>query len=111
MKTLVYKRTHIGDPDENGILGINDCLGRIRSCDFEAAIGIGGTSSHPRAVRINGKVNWIGIGSQKGAIHGRGPLVTFDHFVLIRSGRQRFPERGTHSRGANVCDQCSPVCV
>ena len=90
MKTLVYKRTHIGDPDGNGILGIKDCLGRMRSCDFEAAIGIGGTSSHPRAVRIDGKVNWIGIGSQKGAIHGRGPLVTFEHFVLYNQNGKDF---------------------
>jgi hypothetical protein len=36
-------------------------------------------------------VNWIGVGSRKGLTVGRGPLVTFDHFV-------RFEEKGQDFR-------------
>jgi hypothetical protein len=93
VRTLVYKRTHKGDPDKKGRFGIKDCLGGIRSWDFEAVIGIGGIGSRAIAQGINGKVNWIGIDPQKGAIHGRGPLVTFKHFVLydgkgVKVGKQ-----------------------
>lgn len=27
MKVLVYKRTHTGDPSENGVFGESDCMG------------------------------------------------------------------------------------
>ena len=42
MRTLIYKRTHPGDPDEKGRFGICDCMGRVRAWDFEAVIGVGG---------------------------------------------------------------------
>ena len=39
MRTLIYKRTHPGDPDAKGRFGIYDCMGRVRAWDFEAVIG------------------------------------------------------------------------
>jgi len=52
MRTLIYKRTHTGDPDANGCFGIYDCMGRVRALDFDAVIGIGG---------IGSEAQWAGI--------------------------------------------------
>ena len=83
MRTLIYKRTHNGDPDESGEFGIHDCLGRVRAWDFEAVIGVGGIGTEPVSHGLNGKVNWIGIGPHKRKVTGkRGPLVTFDRFIF-----------------------------
>jgi hypothetical protein len=86
MRILTYKRTHTGDPDESGMFGVNDCMGQVRDLEFDAAIGIGGTSAEPRAYQIDGKLTWVGIGAHK----KRGPwpssVVTFDIFVLVDSG-------------------------
>jgi hypothetical protein len=57
-------------------------MGKVRSYQFDAAIGVGGIGRMAKAEGISGKVNWIGIGSRKGPTEGRGPLVTFEHFVL-----------------------------
>jgi hypothetical protein len=38
MRTLIYKRTHTGDPDASGCFGIFDCMGRVRALDFDAVI-------------------------------------------------------------------------
>ncbi|WP_112487513.1 hypothetical protein [Thiomonas sp. X19] len=43
MRILTYKRTHVGDPDEFGRFGINDCMGRVRGYRYDAVIGVGGT--------------------------------------------------------------------
>jgi len=89
MRTLIYKRTHKGDPDKQGRFGVNDCMGRVRSRDFEAVIGIGGIGSEAKAAGIDGRLNWIGIGPQKEhRFKMRAPLVTFAHFLL-------FDEQGT----------------
>lgn len=83
MRTLVYKRTHIGDPDENGCFGIEDCMGRVRAYDFDSVIGVGGKSSQPRSQGIAEKLNWIGLGARKKAVKNRrAPVVTFEHFIL-----------------------------
>ncbi len=83
MKTLVYKRTHAGDPDANGCFGIEDCMGRVRGFDFDAVIGIGGVGRQPRSQKIDGKINWIGIGAKKKFTRKRRwPVVTFRHFAL-----------------------------
>lgn len=94
MRTLVYKRTHPHDPDERGCFGVEDCMGGVRARDFDAVIGIGGNGSEARYHDINGKVNWIGIGSHKHrAPRGyRGPLVTFNHFVLFEAAGPDFQE-------------------
>ena len=61
-------------------------MGKVRSHDFDAVIG-----REPEGYRIVGKVNWIGIGAHKQQIAGRrGPLVTFDHFVLFEDQGANF---------------------
>jgi hypothetical protein len=83
MRTLIYKRTHTGDPNPKaGVFGNNDCMGEVRSRDFDAVIGIGGISDEPRRHSIDGKLTWIGIGSEKlvGDPTARGPQVAFRHF-------------------------------
>src|SRR5687768_3773034 len=81
MPTLVYKRTHKGDPDSCGRFGCNDCMGRVRSWDFDAVIGVGGTGREARKCGIAGKVNWIGIGRHETYERGKAdPVITFDHF-------------------------------
>ena len=83
MRTLVYKRTHTGDPDSGGRFGIHGCMGRVRAWDYDAVIGVGGLGPEPTSHGIDGRVTWIGIGPRKATGKDpRGPLVTFDHFVL-----------------------------
>jgi hypothetical protein len=86
MRTLIYKRTHTGDPDVRGRFGIHDCMGQMRAWDFEAVIGIGGLGGEATSHGLDGKINWIGIGPHKRAAMGkRGPIVTFDHFLYYGS--------------------------
>jgi hypothetical protein len=93
MRTLIYKRTHIGDPDRNGWFGVHDCMGQVRSWDFDAVIGVGGIGAEPMSHGIDGRVTWIGIGAHKiPAEGGRGPLVTFDHFALLEASGPSFPQ-------------------
>lgn len=83
MRTLIYKRTHTGDPDANGCFGIYDCMGRVRALDFDAVIGIGGIGSEAQWAGIAGRITWVGIGAHRAVSHGRGPQITFDQFVLF----------------------------
>jgi len=85
MRVLVYKRTHPGDPDRDGVFGVHDCMGAVRSRKFDAVIGIGGISSEPRAKGIDRRVNWVGVGPHvfPGESRSRGPLIAFDHFLLM----------------------------
>jgi hypothetical protein len=86
MRTLVYKRTHRGDPDVDGCFGINDCMHSVRAWDYEAVIGVGGIGSKPEAHGIARKINWIGIGPRKRpSPTSDWPLVTFDHFLFYGS--------------------------
>lgn len=94
MRTLIYKRTHHGDPGPEGWFGIFDCMGPVRAWGFEAVIGVGGIGAEPKSHELNGKVNWIGIGAHKrpckGAAPGKhGPDVTFDHFLFYGSNGPR----------------------
>jgi hypothetical protein len=91
MRTLVYKRTHKGDPGPAGWFGIHDCMGSVKDWNFDAVIGIGGIGDEPTSHEIDGKVTWIGVGARKVPVPGRGPLVGFEHFVL-------FDEKGTDFR-------------
>ena len=59
MKVLVYKRTHTGDPSENGVFGESDCMGAIRNWYYDAVIGIGSIRSWEGDEGIAGKVTWI----------------------------------------------------
>jgi hypothetical protein len=81
MRILIYKRTHNGDPDRSGCFGVHDCMGAVRTSEFDAVIGVGGIGADALANGIAGKINWIGIGPSKIDVSGkRGPEVTFDHF-------------------------------
>lgn len=83
MRILIYKRTHTGAPDANGCFGAHDCMGRVRAMKFDAVIGIGGIGRDARAAGIAGKITWIGIGAHRTICDGRGPQITFDHFLLF----------------------------
>lgn len=87
MPTLIYKRTHNGDPDPHtGTFGNHDCMGRVRAWPFDAVIGVGGAGTEPVRWNIAGKVTWVGIGVHPGQPAGpdhRGPTVMFDHFLYL----------------------------
>lgn len=106
MRTLVYKRTHSGDPDEQGRFGIHDCMGSVRGRDYGAVIGVGGTGEEPRRNGIAEKITWIGIGPHKSKGTGRGPLVTFDHYLYFGQTGTKFskyaPTLAAHIYGMNV---------
>lgn len=86
MRILTYKRTHIGDPDRNGRFGIHNCMGSVRSWDFDAVIGIGGISDEPQSHGIAGRVTWVGRHPKKQLNpSGSGLLVTFESFILLDS--------------------------
>jgi len=74
VQTLIYKRTHSGDPDpKTGVFGNHDCMGKVRGWPFDAVIGIGGVGQEPQSHRIAGRLTWIGIGPQAIDYIGRGP--------------------------------------
>lgn len=107
VRTLVYKRTHKGDPDKSGCFGIQDCMGQVRGYAFDAVIGIGGKSRWPRRQGIAEKINWIGLGARK-KLHAerRGPVVTFEHFRLYeekgKSIYKEAPTLATHLYSGNA---------
>ena len=84
MNTVIYKRTHTGDPEESGVFGIHDCMGRIRDWNYDAVIGVGGKRPWPGDEGIALKINWVGVNPDKKKFPPakRGPRVSFDRFVL-----------------------------
>lgn len=83
MDTLIYKRTHTGDPNKSGIFGCHDCMGPVRGRRFDAVIGVGGKRPDRGHEDIAFKVTWVGINPSKTeAPNFRGPLVEFERFVL-----------------------------
>jgi hypothetical protein len=115
-RTLIYKRTHVGDPDSDGRFGIDDCMGKVRARDFYAVVGVGGIGSEPRSHGIDGKINWIGLGAKKGEHNGRGPIVTFESFCLWDSSGPCFKDYAPnlaeyiygHNVRAKMTDSLSP---
>lgn len=106
MRTLVYKRTHSGDPDPaSGVFGNHDCMGTVRGWKFDAVIGIGGVGSEPKRNGIAGKLTWVGVGPRKTGDR-RHPQVTFDHFVYYGEAGPSFstlaPVLAGHIYGRNV---------
>jgi hypothetical protein len=83
--TLVYKRTHRGDPDKSGTFGINDCMGRVRTWPFDAVIGVGGKMPDAGHEDIANKINWVGIKPRIAANGLRGPILKFEYFLLLES--------------------------
>jgi len=85
---LVYRRTHKGDPSENGIFGINNCMGQVRDWNYDAVIGIGGVAPWRDDRDIEKRINWIGINPKKHkpSTFGQGFLnscITFEKFKLF----------------------------
>jgi len=82
MRTLIYKRTHSGDPDPpSGIFGCHNCMKRVRGWNYDAVIGVGGRGAQPRSWGIAERLTWIGIGPTKRPSEFGHPSVTFDHFL------------------------------
>lgn len=79
MRILIYKRTHIGDPNYRRQFGHAGCMGRVRGFTFDAVIGVGGVGSWPTQQGIAGKINWVGRRPRKSQnpIDSRGPLASF----------------------------------
>ena len=81
MRTLIYKRTHSGDPGpKTGVFGNHDCMGQVRAWNFDAVIGVGGKGPEPVNNGIAEKLTWVGIGPHKTGDLRR-PEVAFDHFL------------------------------
>jgi hypothetical protein len=95
MLTLVYKRTHEGDPDPlAGVFGVHDCMHQVRDWPCGAIIGIGGVGPEPQRCGIARRLTWIGIGPRKD-YHGqppRQPLVRFDHFLYLGQAGPPLPD-------------------
>ncbi len=70
---LIYKRTHRGDPDSKGVFGIHDCMGSVRSREYDAVIGIGGKQPWGGDEGIALRINWVGINPIKHEGSNRGP--------------------------------------
>ncbi|WP_157662703.1 hypothetical protein [Sulfuriferula sp. AH1] len=86
MRILTYKRTHTGDPDNNGSFGINGCMGQVRGYAFEAVIGVGGIGAEPRAYGIDRKINWVGINPKPSRHQVNGaPIISFEHFFCLNT--------------------------
>ncbi len=100
MRTLIYKRTHTGDPDPHtGVFGNRDCMKTVRGRRFDAVIGIGGIGREPAVSGISGKLTWVGIGARKIFrdpdllfVTPKRPLVTFKHFRYFGEGGKLFAE-------------------
>lgn len=106
MRTLIYKRTHSGDPDPmSGVFGNADCMKSVRSRSFDAVIGIGGVGREPERAGIARKLTWVGIGPHKTG-DPRRPRVTFDHFLYYGKDGPFFttlaPTLARHIYGRNV---------
>ena len=102
LKVLIYRRTQTYDPCQCGIFGIYDCMGNVRSWNYNAVIGIGAKDAEDD--NISYKLTWVGINAHKQnsltigvnkkckykrckgvdiKYQFRGPLVTFKHFYLM----------------------------
>lgn len=94
MKVLIYKRTHKGDPDEEGIFGIQDCMGRVRNWDYEAVIGIGGKTSWKGDEGIKCRINWIGLGPKRITPHPNRGInqIVFSNFELYEENGEDIAE-------------------
>lgn len=78
-RILVYKRTHIGDPDpKTKVFGNNDCMGGVRGYKFDAVIGVGGIGAKPKRDAIDRRITWIGLEPRKRLVpRKKGPEVRF----------------------------------
>lgn len=99
-RVLLYKRTHIGDPNSEGCFGVSDCMKSVRAWKFDAVIGIGGIkpdrdepeNGHNNSA-LNRKINWIGIGREDGprARGSKAPILYFRKFRIFGSDGTKGP--------------------
>jgi hypothetical protein len=80
LRILTYKRTHIGDPDNQGRFGIYNCMGRVRKYGFDDVIGVGGIGPEPKRFGIDRKINWVGINPKR---KHKNSIITFENFLLL----------------------------
>jgi hypothetical protein len=86
LRVSIYKRTHTGDPTPEAVFGLSDCMGRVRARQYDAVIGVGGLSSMPRWLGIDGRITWVGVGPKRSdgvPVGYRGPIVEFEKFALF----------------------------
>ena len=94
MRTLIYKRTHIGDPDESGCFGIYCCMGSVRGWQYDAVIGVGGVGREPTSCGIAEKITWIGIRpTEIGTAEDGYPLIVFERFRLLDENGPDFRDK------------------
>ncbi len=94
MRTLIYKRTHEGDPHPHtGVFGNKDCMGSLRGWEFDAVIGVGGIKPWLGYEGIARRLTWVGIGARKFLTRKPShPLVMFDHFLYLGKDGQPLEE-------------------
>jgi len=85
-RILVYKRTHIGDPNPEGIFGCHDCMRSVRAKQYDAVIGVGGVGHEPQSHGIDRRITWVGVGPTRHQIDGKiHPTVSFERFFLYEA--------------------------
>lgn len=85
-RILVYKRTHIGDPNPAGVFGCHDCMKSVRRRDYDAVIGVGGVGHEPQGHGIARRITWVGVGPTWHRVDGKAhPTVTFERFSLYEA--------------------------
>ena len=57
-QVLIYRRTQMYDPCQCGVFGIYDCMGKVRSWEYDAVIGIGAKDAEDD--NISYKLTWVG---------------------------------------------------
>jgi hypothetical protein len=90
-KIFVYVMTHLGDPNEQGCWGCENCMGMKRGYKYDAVIGVGGVNA--KKYGFSGQVKWIGIRPDKKPVASKRPKVTFDHFRDYGTEGPKIPPR------------------
>ena len=81
MKTFIYRLTHLGDPNVDGLWGYCGCEGHFLNGTYDAVIGLGGWSHKTKALRT--KVAWIGLEPEKiGKLRGY-DVHRLEHLLLL----------------------------
>jgi hypothetical protein len=71
-------------------------MGRVRKSSFDAVIGVGGKSPDRGHKSIANKINWVGIKPQVVGNRLRGPLLTFESFVLLEENGPHVKDLAPH---------------
>jgi hypothetical protein len=73
---LIYRQTHLDDPGDTGIFGINDCMKQVRGFNFDAVIAT-----------LGKQVSWVGLGARKIPWPDHYPQVTFSSYLPVLPAR------------------------